>query len=172
MGSRVIRSHLVVVPIENSILDVQLRQAVTLFAHRVDQYVGRRSDTRSRIAGFALSNTARPLPITSPYSVNNPRRQLICMVRDFTLLRADTMQCQYRLLHLPLHRDRPTWLQHREPDRPRVRRVVDIENSADINLTSCPTLVSCRARDAHRRMIPFRSRTVRDSQGTQGTSLA
>ncbi len=38
MGSRVIRGHLVVVPIENFILYVQLRLAAPLFAHRVDQY--------------------------------------------------------------------------------------------------------------------------------------
>ena len=45
---------------------------------------GSRSETRSRAAGMSRLIPARPFGMTSPYSVNRPRRPLIWAVRNFT----------------------------------------------------------------------------------------
>ena len=85
---------------------------------------GSRSETRSRAAGMSRLIPARPFGMTSPYSVNRPRRPLIWAVRNFTQLLAHAMQRQDCLLFLALDRDRlDAWLLHHGPDRPRVVRI-------------------------------------------------
>src|ERR1700756_4038018 len=63
---------------------VQAGQSVPLFAQRVDQCRWQPTATRASTSGIALSSGARPLAMTSPYSVSSPRSALICIVRNFT----------------------------------------------------------------------------------------
>lgn len=65
---------------------------------------GSRSDRRASTWGNAWSSAARLLPITSPYSVNNPRRPLFCIVRNstdhFSCLLIHVMHLKHRLCNI------------------------------------------------------------------------
>ena len=109
-------------PLDHADLLVELGDARPLLAQGL-AIAGSRSETRSRTAGMSRLIPARPFGMTSPYSVNRPRRPLIWAVRNFTS--CWRMQRQDRLLFFGLDRDRlDAWLLDRGPDRPSVVRIV------------------------------------------------